>query len=94
MYDTGTVLTLVKQRLNRAQGDTTLDEMLTARIQGAADELVNMGVALTQDSMADTMLLVDLSVWQYQNRDQATAQPPWLRQRLRNRWIHERRAMV
>lgn len=90
MYDAGTVLTLVKQRLNRMPSDTTLDEYLAARIQAAADELTGMGVQLARD-MADTMLLVDLTVWQYQSRDQATAQPPWLRARIRSRWIHERR---
>lgn len=89
--DYGLALTLVKQRLNRAPGDTVLDEYLAHRIEAAAGNLADMGVTLRTDDVQDTMLLVDLTVWQYQNRDQAGTQPMWLRARLRDRWVHERR---
>ena len=37
-----------------------------------------MGVHL-DGGLADTMLLTDYTVWQYQNRDNPNAQPMWLR---------------
>ena len=86
--DTNQALALVKTRLNRLQSDTTLDEYLTARINGAAGELEGIGIRLT-DSPEDLMLLVDFTVWQYQNRDSAEQMPPWLRLRRRERWIRE-----
>ena len=90
--DYGLALTMVKQRLNRAPGDTVLDEYLAHRIEAAAGNLADMGVIIRAGDTQDTMLLVDLAVWQYQNRDQAGAQPLWLRARIRDRWVHERRA--
>lgn len=86
--NTETALTLVKTRLNRLPGDTSLDEYLTARINAAIGEIEATGIALT-DSVADLMLVVDYSVWAYQNRDQATGMPDWLRLRRRERWVQQ-----
>ena len=86
IYDVSTVLALVKSRLNRLPGDTSIDDYLTARIDGAAQELQRQGVTLT-DAMNDTLLLVDTTVWQYQSRDKTGAMPDWLRLRLRERWL-------
>lgn len=85
-YDAQTVLSLVKARLNRLPDDTTLDDYLTARIAGAAQEMERDGIALTEDT-ADTLLLVDTVVWQYQCRDKAAGMPEWLRLRRRERWL-------
>ena len=81
-------LALVKTRLNRLQSDTTLDDYLTARINGAAAELEAIGIHLA-DTADDLLLLVDYTVWQYQNRDAPGSMPDWLRLRRRERWIRE-----
>lgn len=85
-YDVSTVLALVKSRLNRLPGDTSIDDYLTARIDGAALELQRQGVTITT-ALNDTLLLVDMTVWQYQSRDKTGAMPDWLRMRLRERWL-------
>ena len=81
-----TALTLVKARLNRLSGDTSLDTYFQARISGAVQELTNIGIELS-DSQEDLMLVVDYAVWQYQNRDQPGNMPEWLRLRRRERWL-------
>ena len=86
--DTAQALALVKTRLNRLQSDTTLDDYLTARIDGAAAELEAIGIHLA-DTADDLLLLVDYAVWQYQNRDTPGSMPEWLRLRRRERWIRE-----
>ena len=85
-----TALTLVKARLNRLAADTSLDAYFTQRIEAARAELEGTGISLT-DSADDLMLLVDYTVWQYQNRDSAGAMPDWLRLRRRERWLREPR---
>ena len=77
-------LDLMKQRLNRL--DSTLDSYLTTVAESAELELTRMGINLLDDA-DDLMLLVDYAVWRYQNRDQAGAQPQWLRYRLKSRWV-------
>ena len=86
--DTARALELVKARLNRTQGDTSLDDYLSSRIDGAAAELTRIGIALS-DSVDDLMLLVDYTVWQYQSRDKPAGMPDWLRLRRRERWLTE-----
>lgn len=87
--NTATALSLLKTRLNRLPGDTTLDEMLTARINAAAAELEGIGITLT-DSTDDLLLVVDSAAWAYANRDQAAGMPEWLRLRRRERWLRDR----
>lgn len=86
--DTNQALALVKTRLNRLQTDTVLDPYFTARINAAVQELEGSGIRLT-DSVEDLLLVVDYTVWQYQNRDSAETMPPWLRLRRRERWVRE-----
>ena len=87
--NTQMALRLVKQRLNRLEGDTSLDDLLAARIDAAVAEIEATGIRLTE-SMDDMMLAVDMAVWQYQCRDQQTGMPDWLRARRRERWLRER----
>lgn len=89
-YSAETVLGLVKSRLNRLQSDTSLDNYLLTLMDAAKGELARNGITLRTDSADDTMLLVDLTVWRYQNRDSAAAMPPWLAQYRRERWLTER----
>lgn len=89
-YDTAIALPMVKARLNRLPGDTSLDEYLSMRIQAVVEEYKAMGVPLDPSSSYDTMLLVDETVWQYQNRDKTAGMPEWLRLRRRERWLHQR----
>lgn len=81
-------LALMKARLNRLAGDTTLDAYFTARLNAAAAELEGTGIHL-DDGAEDLLLLVDYAVWQYQSRDSAAGMPDWLRLRRRERWVRE-----
>ncbi len=84
--DNITALKLVKARLNRLEGDTTLDEYFRARIAAAAGEIESRGIALT-DGSDDMLLVVDYAVYQYQNRDKTEDFPAWLEHRLRQRYF-------
>lgn len=84
--DEAVALDLVKVRLNRLQSDTSLDEYFQARISAAADYLEGIGIHL-DESQEDLLLLVDFTVWQYQNRDQGGSMPEWLRLQRRERWL-------
>lgn len=86
--DNTQALSLVKTRLNRLPSDTTLDEYLTARIMTAEQALEATGIVLTA-SVADLMLVVDYTVWEYQNRDKPGSMPDWLRLRRRERWVRQ-----
>ena len=84
--DIAQVLSLVKARLNRPPGDTALDEYLTKRIEAAIAKLEKTGIHLIKRA-DDMMLLVDYTVWQYQNRDKPGDMPDWLRLDRRERWL-------
>lgn len=86
--NTQNALALVKTRLNRLPGDTSLDTYLTYRIEAAEKELENTGIVLT-DSTDDLLLVVDYAVWAYQNRDTSGSMPEWLRLRRRERWVRQ-----
>ena len=93
MVDGYLALQLVKTRLNRPAADTSMDEYLAQRIDAAQQELEGTGIKLT-DSANDLMLLVDMTVYQYQNRDKAAGMPDWLRLRRRERWLQQQRGEV
>lgn len=88
-FDTTVALEMVKARLNRLPEDTSLDEYLTMRLEAVVEEYKGLGIRLDPTSTYDTMLLVDDTVWQYQNRDKADGMPDWLRLRRRERWLHQ-----
>lgn len=86
------VLPIVKARLNRLSLTIPqLDQYLTLRIQGADEEFARDGIHLLADSTADALLLADMTVWQYENRDKGDPMPANLRLRRKERWLHERR---
>lgn len=84
-----TVLGIVKARLNRLASDTSLDAYLTQRIVAADLELERTGVTLVADDVRDQVLLADLTVWQYTNRDKPGAMPDWMRLARRERWLQQ-----
>ena len=86
--NTRDALALVKHRLNRLPGDTSLDTYLGYRIDAAIDELESTGIHL-DDGPEDLLLTVDTAVWQYQNRDSGAGMPDWLRLRRRERWLQQ-----
>ena len=83
-----TALSLVKGRLNRLEGDTSLDDYLRARINGAIADIEATGIRLDAGA-DDLMLVVDMTVWEYQNRDKPGGMPDWLRLRRRERWVQQ-----
>jgi len=89
MYNESTVLGIVKARLNRLASDTSLDEYLKKRIEAADAELIGNGINLLDDAR-DSVLLADMVVWQYGNRDKPDGMPEWLRLARRERWLRER----
>ena len=90
VLDERMALELVKARLNRLPGDTSLDDYLLARVRSALRELDGLGIRLT-GCTEDLILLVDYAVWQYQSRDSQTGMPDWLRLRRRERYLRQRR---
>ena len=90
VYNAALALNLVKDRLNRMSVTTQDDEYLKTRIDAAAKRLEKNGIHLT-DSTDDLMLLVDMTVWEYQNRDKMTGMPEWLRVVRRERFLADRR---
>ena len=92
-YSIDTALQLVKDRKDMLPGFTAGDDRLKDRIGGVIRQLKRMGVHVVPDGgteiaeMDDLMLVVDMTVWQIANRDKGEDDPPWLRRRLRNRWI-------
>lgn len=85
-YDMSMALSLLKTRLNRLEGDTSLDETLTARIEETAEELTHIGITL-ENTTRDLMLIVDYAAWKYQNRDKTGEMPMWLKRERFERWL-------
>jgi len=89
-----TVLGIVKARLNRLASDTSLDTYLTSRIAATDLELERSGILLVADDVRDQVLLADIVVWQYSNRDKPGAMPDWLRLARRERWLQQQQPEV
>ena len=86
--DTTTALSLVKARLNRLASDTSLDTYFQARISAVIADLTATGIEL-DSSQQDLLLVVDMAVWDYQNRDNGGGMPDWLRLKRRERWLQQ-----
>ena len=82
-------LVMMKQRLTRL--DNNQDDYLKARIGAAYDTMTGWGIRPDLDKRGDMMFLVDLAVWQYNNRDSNAGTPDWLRKKINDRWFQERR---
>lgn len=93
-YDPQIVLGIVKARLNRLASDDSLDQYLNARINAAKQELERTGIRLDNASARDQVLLADVVVWQYQNRDKPGSVPDWLRLARRERWLQQNQADI
>lgn len=95
IYDRQTALEMVKGRLDILPANTARDAQLLARIEAAAASLNRMGIRIAFEEgdggTDDLILLVDLTVWMIQNRDKGEDEPKWLRRRLRERFMSERR---
>lgn len=89
-YDEALALELVKSRLDRLTLDTGKKKYLEARIEEAAQELADEGITIT-DSMSDLLLIVDLAVYNYGNRDKNEPQPKWLRKKISRRFLSDER---
>ena len=87
--DTQAAMRLLKARLNRMPGDTSIDESLSMRIQAEISALEKAGISLTA-SPDDLMLVVDGAAWAYASRDKPAGVPDWLRQRRRERWLQQK----
>ena len=83
-----TALPIMKTRMNRLRGDTSLDDTaLMPRLKGAVETLKENGIELT-DKINDILLMVDYAVWRYENRDSPEDMPKWLRRIRRDRFLH------
>ena len=96
-YTIETALSLFKESIDRMKTDTSRDELWKARLNDAIAYLNRIGVKMAEDaqgnltdSMDDLMLVVDLAVWRYQNRDRGEVEPKWLRSRIGERWLCEK----
>lgn len=88
--DLQTAVLMVKQRKDMLTGIHQRDDYITARVQSVISELENKGIHLV-DTTDDLMLVVDMTVWQYNNRDQGGAMPEWMRMLRYERWMNDRR---
>ena len=79
---------LLMQRLDRMPGNGERDRYYEMRIRQSIAELERRGIVLT-DSVDDLMLVVDLAAWNHANRDKPGAQPEWLRDKIRGRWLND-----
>lgn len=84
-----TVLRLVRARKNRMADDTSQDEVFGLCIRGAHAKLLDMGIRLDETDPGDTLMLVDYAVWRYNNRDNKDAEPMWLKEDIKNRWLRD-----
>lgn len=85
-----TAVEMFKQRKDMLPGISQRDDYIEERISAVIGELEGKGIHLV-DTSADTMFVVDVAVWQYNNRDQSGAMPEWLRLARRERWLNDRR---
>lgn len=85
-----TAVALAKQRKDMMPGISQRDEYIEMRVKSVISELEGKGIHLV-DTESDLMLVVDMAVWQYNNRDNMDAQPMWLTLARRERWLNDRK---
>ena len=84
-----TAIAMVKQRKDMLQTANPKDAYIDMRVRETIGELQDMGIHLV-DTPQDMMLVVDIAVWKYNNRDKSHAEPQWLRDAKNTRWINDR----
>lgn len=82
-------IAMVKQRKDMLQKPNPRDLYIEMRVKETIGELQDMGIHLV-DSPQDLMLVVDIAVWKYNNRDKSNAEPQWMRNAKNNRWMNDR----
>lgn len=82
-------VSLFKSRRDMMQGISPRDEYIETRVRATMRELADRGIHLV-DTDADLMLVVDMAVWQYNNRDNPGSMPDWLRLARRERWLNDK----
>lgn len=68
------------------------DDYFKDVITASHTELLEKGMVLEQQNVADVMLIVDYAVWQYRHRMENIQLPPNLKLRIRNRIVSNRGA--
>ena len=86
--DIAKAASLFKQRKDMMPGINQRDDYIEARLKAVVQELAGKGIHLV-DTDADMMFLVDVAVWQYNNRDNMGGMPEWLRLARRERWLND-----
>ena len=85
---TEAILEIVKSRLNLLSEHQ--DTYLQSLIRSTIEELKETGIHV-QDCARDIILVADMTVWHYQNRDKSGGMPEWLRLARRERFLQEDR---
>lgn len=83
--DAEMALRMFKYRKNELPTNTAMDEWYNMRLAAALEWLeAKKGIVLCADESHpdDLLLLVDVAVWQHDNRDNPAGEPAWLANRL------------
>lgn len=88
--DVNKAVELFKLRKDMLTNSYRRDELIITRIKATIQQLEAKGIHLVNTD-ADLMFVVDVAVWQYNNRDKLTAEPEWLRASKNERWMNDRK---
>lgn len=81
------ILPIVKSRLGRTN-DSRLDDYFLDRIAAAVETFEGEGIHV-KPTAGDMMLVCDQVCWDYSNRDKNEAEPKWLKEKKKNRFLRE-----
>lgn len=81
------ILPMVKSRLGRTN-DSRLDDYFRDRIAAAVETFEGEGIHV-KPTAGDMMLVCDQVCWDYSNRDKNEAEPKWLKEKKKNRFLRE-----
>ena len=80
---------LLMQRLDRLSVPVEKARYFEMRVRQSIAELERQGIKVSDTSVDDLMLVVDLAAWNHANRDKPGEQPTWLRTKIRGRWVND-----
>lgn len=89
-FNVDKAIMLVKARKNMMVSHGMNDVYITTRVNAVVKELERKGIHLT-DTADDVILVVDITVWQYNNRDNPNGMPEWLKLARRERWLNDKK---